>query len=117
MTNESWEFWHRVDELRKGETLKDVCARAGLNYSSVLNRKAGANPSMPRLETAYVLATALHTTVEYLLTGKDPPPRYSRIQDIIDWLMAKSDAELDGFRQYNHVPREKEQSSFSRQEA
>ena len=72
---------------------------------------------MPRLETAYVLATALHTTVEYLLTGKDPPPRYARIQDIIDWLMTKSDAELDVFRQYNHVPREKGISSSSRQEA
>lgn len=72
---------------------------------------------MPRLETAYLLATALHTTVEYLMTGEEPSSHYARIQDIIDWLMAKSDAELDVFRQYNHVPRERGISSSSRQEA
>ena len=110
-------FWNTVDRIRGNETLKSLCLRTNLNYDSIRNRKTGATYSLPRLETACLLADALGTTVEYLMTGDEPSSRYARIQDIIDWLMAKSDAELEVFRQYNHVPREKEQSYSSRQEA
>lgn len=111
-------FWKRVDDALylSNMTLKRVCSSLGLSYVTIINQKNQYN-RIPKTEAVYLIANALGTTVEYLLTGKEPTPRYSRIQDIIDWLMAKSDAELDVFRQYNHVPREKEQSSSSRQEA
>lgn len=112
-------FWKRVDDLvvTSGMNYKVLSEKSGIPYITIMNQK-NQYSRLPKLEDALSLAKALGVSVEYLLTGQgDSPPRYSRIQDIIDWLMAKSDAELDVFRQYNHVPREKEQSSFSRQEA
>lgn len=111
-------FWKRVDDLvvTSGMNYKVLSEKSGIPYITIMNQK-NQYSRLPKLEDALSLAQALGVSVEYLLTGKEPAPRYARIQDIIDWLMAKSDAELDVFRQYNHVPREKEQSYSSRQEA
>ena len=57
---------------------------------SLANRKSGANPSLPRLDTAYQIASALGVSVEFLLTGKE---RISnpRLDAILNTLMADPD--------------------------
>ena len=59
---------------------------------------------MPRLETAYVLATALHTTVEYLMTGEEPPPRHTSYDDIIARLDIATPEECDMVRRMLGLP-------------
>ena len=112
---DGYSFWCHVDECLRGEKLTDLAKDSGLSYNTVRNQRS--QNVLPNGFDILSLANALGVSVEYLLTGKEPAPRYARIQDIIDWLMTKSDAELDVFRQYNHVPREKGISSSSRQEA
>ena len=113
--SKAYEFWKCFDKALGQKPIKDFALDHDLDYVRIVNQRSDCR--LPKLEDACALADALGTTVEYLMTGEEPSSRYARIQDIIDWLMAKSDAELDVFRQYNHVPREKEQSSSSRQEA
>lgn len=63
-------FWNNVQANLNGKTFKSVCEEAGLNYLSVANRKSGKTPSLPRLESAYLLAKTLGVSIEYLLTGE-----------------------------------------------
>ena len=111
-------FWRRLDEglLNKGVSLRKMCQDTHYTYKGVINQRS-AKIIPPKINQLVDFSSYLDMPLGYLILGKTPSSRYTRIQDIIDWLMAKSDAELDVFRQYNHVPREKEQSSSSRQEA
>lgn len=112
-----FDFWREVDRLNKLETTKELAEVGGLNYVRMRNQRSEGR--IPGSVDLLRISKVLGVSPEYLLTGQgeESSSRYARIQDIIDWLMAKSDAELEVFRQYNHVPREKEQSYSSRQEA
>jgi len=84
-------FWRRVDLSLDGATLKDVCEKAGLNYTSVRNRRSGAVYSLPRLENGYQLAHNLGVSLEYLLTGQKTIPYNARIKAIADSLVTDPD--------------------------
>lgn len=88
-------FWNTVDRIRGNESLKSLCLRTNLNYDSIRNRKTGVTYSLPRLETAYLLATALHTTVEYLMSGAEDAIYPPRIKHIADHLCTIPDHALD----------------------
>lgn len=83
-------FWGNVQYTLRGKTFKSFCEENGLNYLSLANRKSGANPSLPRLDTAYQIASSLGVSVEFLLTGKE---RISnpRLDAILNTLMADPD--------------------------
>lgn len=90
------EFWSRVDICLKGESLKSLCDRTGLNYDSIRNRKSGLTYSLPRLETAYAIAKALNISIEYLLTGKHEVHQFpQRIDTIARKLTRISESNLE----------------------
>ena len=65
------EFWQRIDDLRRGDSLKDIASKAGLNYDTLRNKRSGKISVLPNLTDAYSLAQTLGVSMEFLLTGKD----------------------------------------------
>ena len=65
------DFWKRVDSfLAPGQTLKWLCCELNLNYKTILNLRNRA--SLPSIEIAFSIAQFFGTTIEYLISGKDP---------------------------------------------
>lgn len=60
-------FWNRIDDLLGKRTVKSLAEESGLNYRTIKNQRT--LDRFPGIEECYKLATALNTTVEYLLTG------------------------------------------------
>lgn len=61
------------DELSyRGILVKELAGMAGLNQRSVSNYLR-ENSSLPSAEAAVKIAKALGVTVEYLVTGEEPP--------------------------------------------
>lgn len=111
-------FWGVVDQLRGDESMKSLCVRTNLNYDSIRNRKTGAKYSLPRLETAYSLAVALHTTVEYLLTGAEETTYPPRVKAIADHLCTIPDQALDTVEaMVKAIPSRQDESYISPKEA
>ena len=79
-------FWNNVLKYLNGRTFKSVCESAGLNYLSIANRKSGKTPSLPRLESAVLLAKALGVSVESLFNEKEPISEDPRIIAIVKCL-------------------------------
>ena len=66
------DFYERVKTLVKDNTdttLRAFIESLGINYDSYNGQKRYDN--LPRADEAVKIAAALHTTVEYLVTGKD----------------------------------------------
>lgn len=99
------EFWSRVDGKLGTSTLKDLCAKAGINYDSVRNRKSGPVYSLPRIETGYAISKALGVSMEYLLTGEDAGK--SPFQEYIPFLEKASEKDLYGVRKLLGMPEKK----------
>ena len=62
-------FWGRV-EIKQRElhtNLKEICAKHGLQYYTMLNQKSSAH--LPNLSNACILAKELGCSVEWLLYG------------------------------------------------
>lgn len=61
------------DELSyRGILVKELAGMAGLNQRSISNYLR-ENSSLPSAEAAVKIAKALGVTVEYLVTGEEPP--------------------------------------------
>lgn len=65
------DFYERVKQLVKNKnfTLKFFIESLGINYDSYNGQKRYNN--LPRADDALKIASALNTTVEYLVTGKN----------------------------------------------
>ena len=88
-------FWNRVDALLKDKTMKSFCQEIGINYNSVRNCKSGAAYVLPRLETGYLIAQGVGSSLEYLLTGSDTRPE-SKGDRLYAALLEQAPAVLQG---------------------
>ena len=66
-------FYSRVKKTAKASSLKlgDIFLKTGINKSSYDSYRRCGN--FPRADEAYRIAKELGVTVEFLLTGKEPP--------------------------------------------
>ncbi len=66
------DFYERVKELskKKNFSLISLLESLGINYETYKSAKRSNN--LPRADEAVAIANTLGTTVEYLVTGKDP---------------------------------------------
>ena len=63
------------DELDfQGLTVKELAAKTGIIKGS-LDNYLGARASIPPADVAVKIAQALNVSVEYLVTGREPPPK------------------------------------------
>lgn len=70
MADFAFEYWERIDELRGNKTLSELSKVMGIKEQSLRNMKS--ENRYPKLEATQRLASFLGTTVEYLMTGKEP---------------------------------------------
>lgn len=75
-------FWERVDNLIEANNLtrKQLAAEAGFDVSNI--NKGIKDNNSPSATTAVKIAEILHTTVEYLVTGKNPALSTSDTQEL-----------------------------------
>jgi transcriptional regulator with XRE-family HTH domain len=85
------DFYDRVKQLAKEAknlTVQEFVISLGINHDSYYSLKRAGN--LPRADEAQKIAAALGTTVEYLVTGKEPETsrKYhdalEKIRDIAD---------------------------------
>ena len=80
-------FWARVDYLLKlkRKTMTDLCNECEISYRSVNGQRTRKN--FPKAEQLYVMAQYLGTSIEFLLTGKEPDYKLpEKLQIIVDYL-------------------------------
>lgn len=69
---DAFEFWRNVDIAREDMTMRDICKEGKLVYQRIADQRS--ENRLPKLEDAYVIATLLGVSMEYLLTGRDSRP-------------------------------------------
>lgn len=64
------DFWNRVNSLIKSNntTQQSLSEQCGFNPRRVQNLSSGNR--LPDIQEGYLIASSLHTSVEYLVTGK-----------------------------------------------
>ncbi len=69
------DFYERVKDLvkQKNITVRNLIEDCGINYDSYNSCKRYGN--LPRADEAVKIATALNTTVEFLVTGENSTPK------------------------------------------
>ncbi len=97
----------------KGVSLRKMSMDTGYNYQGVVEQRASGNIP-PRIKQTIDFAEYLGVGLEWLVYGgedksggKSDAPDLSRIEDFIQFFMAKSDRELDEYRRILHVPQRK----------
>ena len=98
------DFWNRVDSRLNGRSMKDLCEKCHLNYSSIRNRKSGTKYQLPRIETGFIIANELGVSLEYLLTGSDDLGPFN---EFIPYLKAASEGDLGSIRKILGMPEKK----------
>ena len=80
-------FWARVDYLLKlkRKSLTDLCNDCGIGYSAVNSQRTRG--SLPKIGQIYAMAQYLGTSIEFLLSGKEPDYKLpEKLQIIVDYL-------------------------------
>ena len=93
------ELWKRIDELRGTMSIRELSEKAGLLERSVQTTRCVK--TMPKMSMLYPMAKVLHTTMDYLYSGKESPddfdtPTFRKLsssQDLIDICNALVDAD------------------------
>lgn len=70
MAEFAFQFWERVDELRGEKTLRQIATDLGANYPTIKDMRSRCR--YPKQDLCIKIANYLGTTVEYLMTGKEP---------------------------------------------
>ena len=70
MAQFAFEFWNRVDLLRKDMQLQDLARMAGISYKTLTNQRV--EHRYPKAEDMKNIARVLGTTQEFLMTGVSP---------------------------------------------
>lgn len=78
-------FWARIDELNPYATLTLLAKKAGIEYWHLVQQRR--KKSIPKAEDLLKLSTALHVSIERLLTGKAIAYIPERVQKILNRLM------------------------------
>lgn len=68
MNDKGYDFWKRIDAIRKTKTLSSICNATDIKYSRVKDNRS--DNRLPSLEDAYKIANYLGCSMEYLLTGE-----------------------------------------------
>lgn len=69
MAQFAFEFWNRVDLLRKDMQLQDLARMAGISYKTLTNQRV--EHRYPKAEDMKNIARVLGTTQEFLMTGEN----------------------------------------------
>lgn len=79
----------------RGWLIKEISAKTGISNSTFLSY-IDARGVLPNVESGVKIAKALGVSVEYLVTGEQPPqnPKYAAINSIIRDLYLLSPAQL-----------------------
>ena len=72
--------------------IKDFCKENGLNYYTFIGNKV--DERLCNVRDTYTVANALGTTVEYLLTGKQPTSYSTELRTVID-ILSRDSSKLD----------------------
>ena len=92
------------DEIEyQGLLVKEISAKTGISNSPFLSY-IDAREVLPNVETGVKIAKALGVSVEYLVTGAQPPqnPKYAAINDIIRDLYMLSPAQVETVKRMIH---------------
>ena len=81
MAQFAFEFWNRVDLLRKDMQLQDLARMAGISYKTLTNQRV--EHRYPKAEDMKNIARVLGTTQEYLMTGESRKTEYGIPKDSI----------------------------------
>jgi len=70
MKNDASLFWERFDKIMKNSfsDLGDFCEFAEMSYNTVISQRT--RKSMPKIEQLMIMASALHVSLNYLVTGQ-----------------------------------------------
>lgn len=66
--DDAYKFWQRIDKLRGETQLRDICAKFGINYKTLLDMRT--KERFPKIDISIKLAECFNTTLDYLYTGK-----------------------------------------------
>lgn len=82
------DFYERVKTLAKSQNknLRELIESCSMNYDSYNSYKRYGN--LPRANEAVAIADALGTTVEYLVTGKEPLDKKEVIKEYLTALLS-----------------------------
>ena len=92
MDERAYAFWQRVDAGNRKATLLDLCKSVGLDYNRVKHNRSDCR--VPKADDLLLLAKALNTSIEFLLTGMDPWRYPPRIEAIISRCLIAPDDDL-----------------------
>ena len=94
MTNNinTTDYWKRIDRLMGNRVIKDFCEENGISYNTFKGNHTSLR--MFNVVDTYTVANALGTTVEYLLTGKQPTSYPTELRTVID-ILSKDSSKLD----------------------
>lgn len=82
---------------RSDLTAKDLGQKSGVEFRTI-EGWLGSKAAIPRADSAVKVAHVLGTSVEYLVTGKEPMAIPARLRDLVDDLVLLDDEELDPIR-------------------
>ena len=86
------DFWNRIG-FKLGNTLAtDFCKQYGLKYNTFKSNRSDLRYC--NVVDTYIIASSLGTTVEYLLTGKEPNSYSQELKTVID-ILSKNPSKLD----------------------
>ena len=101
-------FYERVKDLVKSSTemyLKDFIESLGISYDSYLGQKRHDN--LPRADEALKIANALHTSVDYLVSGEGSGDRF--FVPVLNQKLSAGHGQMvlddSGVKSYMEVPR------------
>lgn len=94
-TDIEFNFWNRVDLLRKNSeirTLKDLATATGIKEKKFKDQRS--NQSLPKALDLLAIAKTYNVSMEFLLTGEAEASYPPRIKKIADKLCKISDLDL-----------------------
>lgn len=110
----AYRIWQRIDLLRNERSLIDISDASGIKYQRIKEQRSSNR--IPSAFDLYQLASALGTTMEYLLTGESSVSAYSpRIKAIADACTRASDLELAMIEKILSLPVEGENTLLSKE--
>ena len=99
---EGYAFWRNVDYCLGCRNIADLARESNISYNTIRNQRS--QNTLPNGFDMLSIAKVLGTTVEYLMTGEEPPPRHTSYDDIIERLNNSTREERDMVRRMLGLP-------------
>lgn len=101
-------YWKRIDYLMGNRTIKDFCEENNISYNTFKGNHTSLR--MFNVTETYIIAQALGTTVEYLLTGKQPNLYSEELRTVLD-ILSKDTNKLDAVCTLLGIEKKKQQET------